>query len=94
MKKTQKTNKVKEQIPSSEIKPEIVESIFPNTATEVIKNLESCSLVVVTVGSSERPASFEDIHAVCEKAQHLFETLKNVRVFVVPHLVTVKAYKV
>jgi UDP-glucose 6-dehydrogenase len=64
----------------------------PKSSTEITKNVEDGSLVVVTVGTQERPASKEDISAVCERINTLFENAKGIKVLVVPHLVTVQTF--
>lgn len=61
---------------------------------EIFPNIESGSLMIVTVGNEKAPATKLDIERVCDTINGIFESVKGVSVLVVPHLITIQKFDV
>jgi hypothetical protein len=58
--------------------------------SDVIKDIEEGSLLVITVGSEQTPATKNDMERVAKTIHSVLEDVKGVRVLIIPHLIQVE----
>jgi hypothetical protein len=80
-----------EQEVAEEIKIDTIGDELSLLKADVFPNIEDGSLLVVTIGNNETPATKSDMERVSLTINETFEDVPGVRVLIVPHTFNIQA---